>query len=100
MVVNNKINEFLAGIFSWCNSYRSVVNYLGKKNKIYKLFSGFSEVKMSLKPTFRPVLLVFFRFCCDVQPCNRTRRIVIITRRVNDVKMRGKCWPIKYFYVL
>ena len=56
---------------------------------------------MSLKPTFRPVLLVFFRlfikcyqnggsFCCDVQLCNRTRRIVIITRRVNDVKMRGK----------
>ena len=55
---------------------------------------------MSLKPTFRPVLLVFFRlfkcyqnggsFCYDVQLCNRTRRIVIITRRVNDVKMRGK----------
>ena len=55
---------------------------------------------MSLKPTFRPVLLVFFRllkcyqnggsFCCDVQLCNRTRRIVIITQRVNDVKMRGK----------
>ena len=55
---------------------------------------------MSLKPTFRPVLLVFFRllkryqnggsFCCDVQLCNRTRRIVIITRRANDVKMRGK----------
>ena len=55
---------------------------------------------MSLKPTFRPVLLVFFRllkcyqnggsFCCDIQLCNRTRRIVIITRRANDVKMRGK----------
>ena len=55
---------------------------------------------MSLKPTFRPVLLVFFRllkcyqnggsFCCDVQLCNHTRRIVIITRRANDVKMRGK----------
>ena len=55
---------------------------------------------MSLKPTFRPVLLVFFRllkcyqnggsFCCDVQLCNCTRRIVIITRRANDVKMRGK----------
>ena len=55
---------------------------------------------MSLKPTFRPVLLVFFRllkcyqnggsFCCGVQLCNRTRRIVIITRRANDVKMRGK----------
>ena len=49
---------------------------------------------------FRPVLLVFFRllkcyqnggsFCCDVQLCNRTRHIVIITRRANDVKMRGK----------
>ena len=55
---------------------------------------------MSLKPTFRTVLLIFFRllkcyqnggsFRCDVQLCNRTRRIVIITRRVNDVKMRGK----------
>ena len=55
---------------------------------------------MSLKPTFRPVLLVFFRllkcyqnggsFCCDVQLCNRTRRIVIITRCANDVKVRGK----------
>ena len=41
---------------------------------------------MSLKLTFRPVLLVFFRllkcyqnggsFCCDVQLCNRKRRIV------------------------
>ena len=30
------------------------------------------------------------RFCYDVQLCNRTRRIVIITRRVNDAKMRGK----------
>ena len=30
------------------------------------------------------------RFCCDVQLCNRTRRIVIITRNTNDVKMRGK----------
>ena len=55
---------------------------------------------MSLKPTFRPVLLVFFRllkcyqngrsFCCDIQLCNRTRCIVIITRRANDVKMHGK----------
>ena len=55
---------------------------------------------MSLKPMFRPVLLVFFRllkcyqnggsFCCNVQLCNRTRRIVIITRRANDVKMHGK----------
>ena len=55
---------------------------------------------MSLKATFRPVLLVFFMllkcyqnggsFCCDVQLCNLTRRIVIITRRVNNVKMRGK----------
>ena len=30
------------------------------------------------------------RFCCDIQLCNHTRRIVIIIRRANDVKMRGK----------
>ena len=65
---------------------------------------------MSLKPTFRPVLLVFFRllkcyqnggsFCCDVQLCNRTRRIMIITRRANDVKMRGKinAYQVIFFF--
>ena len=64
---------------------------------------------MSLKPTFRPVLLAVkmlskwrIVFCCDVQLCNRTRRIVIITRRANDVKMRGKInagLSSNFFYV-
>ena len=76
------------------------------KNKVYELFSGFSEVKMSLKiddstsftgpfQVVRKLKIINMvdRFS-DVQLGNHTCRFVTITRYVNDVKMRGKCRSI------